>query len=91
MSLPLLLSLITFLPLLGAAGHPVCVAASAGANARWIALITTIVDFALVAGDLGAVRSANRRLPVRRASTTGWAAASPITWAWTAFPCCSSC
>ena len=65
--------------------------AAAPTAARWIALITTIVDLRSVAAGVGAVRHANRRLPAGGESSTGWAAASPITWAWTAFPCCSWC
>ena len=88
MSLPIL-TLVTFLPLVGAAADP-------GAAARRACGALDRADhhhrhLRLVAGDLGAVRSPQSRLPVGRESRTGWAAASPITWAWTAFPCCSWC
>ena len=63
-----ILSLVTFLPLVGAAfillvrGEPDVVAR----NARTVALWTSLITFAAVAAAVGRLRHHDRRLPVRR-------------------------
>ena len=87
-----ILSVVTFLPLVGAA----FILAIRGddemalRNIRWAALWTTIVTFVLSLLDLGRFRSAQSRLPVRREAWPGSAISRPITWASTASRCCSS-
>ena len=84
-----ILSVVTFLPLVGALfilrlrGDD----EAALRNARWVALWTTLITFAisLVAGL--ALRSRLGRLPVRRGEAAGSAAPSATRWASTAFRC----
>ena len=89
-----LLSLLTFLPLAGAAiilfvrGDEAVVAR----NARWTALWTSLIVFVLSLILWVALRPQHGRVPVRRAAWPGCrSSASATTWAWTASRCCSCC
>ena len=85
-----LLSLVTFLPLFGASAilllapkrGAACALDRAGHHHRHLRR---------VAAGVGVIRSRQSRLPAGRAGWLAAAAASPTTWAWTAFPCCSWC
>ena len=81
-----ILSVVTFLPLLGAL-FIMLVRGDDGlarGTARWVALWTTLVTFAISLVHGLAFRPGIAGIPVRRDSTTG-SASPPITWASTAF------
>ena len=86
-----LLSLVTFLPLIGAVVLLVFLRgedALAQQNAKLLALFTTTATFLLSLFVLVGLRPGEPRLPVRRGAAPG-SAGSPTRWASTASRCCS--
>ena len=85
-----ILSVVTFLPVVGALLVYMLAAATTRPrkrNARWIALWTTLVTFAVSLILVWRFDPAQRGLPVRRKGVVARQPASPITWASTAFRC----
>ncbi len=84
-----ILSVVTFLPVVGA----LLVYLSRGddeaaqRNARWIALWTTLITFAVSLILVWRFDPGAGGFPVRREDARGSPAASPTTWASTAFRC----
>ena len=84
-----ILSVITFLPILGALLIMLLVRGNGGlakGTARWIALWTTLVTFAVSVVLVLRFDASTRRNSSSSRSSTGWAS-PPITWASTAFRC----
>ena len=84
-----ILSVVTFLPLVGALLIMLIRGdGEAGTrNARWIALWTTLVTFAVSLLLVWHFDPASAGIPVRREACPGSAAPSPTTWASTASRC----
>ena len=89
-----ILSGLTFLPLVGVALHPDRCAATDEAtlrNARWVALLTTLVDLRAVARRLGAVRPVERGFQFVEQQAWFGARHQLQAWASTASRCSSCC
>ena len=84
-----ILSVTTFLPLVGALFIMALRGDDEAAkrNARWVALWTTLVTFAVSLVLVWRFDAALAGIPVRREARRGSAASSPTTWASTAFRC----
>ena len=84
-----ILTIITFLPLVGALVILLLArraSETVARNARWIALDHHARRSRAVACDLGRISTARLPRSSSWSTRTGWAAASATTWAWTAFP-----
>ena len=83
--------LVTFVPLLGARSPSWLMRqqrrANARAGSRWAPPSSTSSLSLVVWAEFDPSNPGFQLVE----KPTGWAAASPITWAWTAFPCCSWC